>query len=159
MSSQAKWDARLLRLAKEISTYSKDPSTQVGAVIAKGNEIISTGYNGLPRLLRDDKSRLANRERKYREIIHAEINALIFARGRQKKCTLYTWPFICCSPCASIMIQAGIHRFVAPYSTNERWLADFKLTEENIGEAGLDLVYYDEEMRRLPFVLPRRGSQ
>jgi deoxycytidylate deaminase len=32
-----KWDSRFLSLAKYISTWSKDPSTQVGAVIARGN--------------------------------------------------------------------------------------------------------------------------
>ena len=30
-----KWDTRFLKLAKEIATWSKDPSTQVGAIAVK----------------------------------------------------------------------------------------------------------------------------
>jgi len=44
-----KWDRRFLELAKLASTWSKDPSTQVGAVVVnwdKQQEFI--GYNGFP---------------------------------------------------------------------------------------------------------------
>ena len=43
-----KWDRRWLELAQYISKWSKDPSTQVGAVIARENKLISLGYNGFP---------------------------------------------------------------------------------------------------------------
>ena len=46
-----KWDRRFLDRAKLISTWSKDPSTQTGAVITKNRIVISEGYNGLPQTL------------------------------------------------------------------------------------------------------------
>jgi dCMP deaminase len=74
-----KWDKNFLELAKTVSTFSKDPSTQVGAVIVDDDKrVISIGYNGFPKGVRDDH-RLDNRELKYEMIVHAEANALLFA--------------------------------------------------------------------------------
>jgi dCMP deaminase len=43
------WDLRFLTLAKTVSTWSKDPSTKVGAVIVdKNRRVVSLGYNGFP---------------------------------------------------------------------------------------------------------------
>ena len=70
-----KWDDRFLKLATVIGNWSKDPSTKVGAVIVNDdNKIISTGYNGFPRGIRDD-DRLDNRAQKYDLIVHAEANS------------------------------------------------------------------------------------
>ncbi len=45
-----KWDKRFLKLAREISTWSKDPSSKIGAVIVNDERrILATGYNGFPR--------------------------------------------------------------------------------------------------------------
>lgn len=138
------WDVWFLDLAKKISTKSKDPSTKVGAIIVRpNNSICSTGFNGLPQKIRDRDEILNNREIKYKRIVHAEVNALIFAGEKIDEYTLYTYPFMPCVPCSSIFIQAGIKRVVAPYSDNERWLKDFEMSIENFKEAGviLDLYY------------------
>ena len=42
------WDKRFLAVAKEISTWSKDPSKKIGAIIVKDKRILATGYNGFP---------------------------------------------------------------------------------------------------------------
>ena len=43
------WDSTFMGIAKLIAMRSKDPNTQVGAVIvAKDKRILSLGYNGLP---------------------------------------------------------------------------------------------------------------
>jgi dCMP deaminase len=56
-----KWDKNFLQLAKTVSTFSKDPSTKVGAVIVDDdNRVISIGYNGFPKGIKDD-NRLDNR--------------------------------------------------------------------------------------------------
>jgi dCMP deaminase len=73
-------------------------------------------------------------------IVHAEVNALIFAKGDIEGCTLYNWPFMACSRCAAIMIQAGIRRHVAPVSTEERWLQSFGLAMSLFKEADVELV-------------------
>ena len=45
-----KWDMRFLELAALVATWSKDPSTQVGAVIVdSAKRIVSVGFNGAPR--------------------------------------------------------------------------------------------------------------
>jgi dCMP deaminase len=143
-----KWDIRFLDLSMHISEWSKDPSTRVGAVIVDSQRrIISTGYNGLPQGVEDTDERLNNREIKYKLIIHGERNALLFANRSVQGCTLYTWPFMPCSSCASMVIQSGIKRVVAPYSENPRWKEDFVLAQQLFLEAKvqLDLVLYEAE--------------
>ena len=46
--TQSKWDVRFLKLAHEVASWSKDPSTKVGCVLVKGKKVVSLGYNGLP---------------------------------------------------------------------------------------------------------------
>ena len=61
----AKWDTRFLGLATHISAWSKDPSSQVGAVITDGNRIISLGYNGFAaegKSLQDKENRHGSKE-------------------------------------------------------------------------------------------------
>ena len=91
-----KWDQRFLELAKLVSTWSKDPSTKVGAVIAHDRKIISVGYNGFPEGVLDTAERYYDRETKYKYMVHAERNALLFANTSVKGMTLYTYPFMPC---------------------------------------------------------------
>lgn len=136
-----KWDRRFLELAEHISCWSKDPSTKVGAVITdQKNRVVSVGYNGLPMGVEDTDERLNNRDLKYKMIVHGERNAMLFAGRPLDDCTLFTWPFMPCSVCASMVIQAGITRVVAPFSENPRWVEDFKLTEQLFVEAGVNLL-------------------
>lgn len=120
MTSLDMWDARFLRTAQFVSMWSKDPSTKCGAVITRGKRIVSVGYNGLPRGLEDKNERLSDRAVKYEMVVHAEINAILFARQDLAGCNLYTWPIPPCARCMSIIIQTGIGRIVAP-TPDERW--------------------------------------
>ena len=72
-----KWDQRYLKLAYEVAQWSKDPSSKIGAVTvgAKG-QVLSQGFNGLPRGLKDSFTRLHDRETKYKFVVHAEMNAI-----------------------------------------------------------------------------------
>ena len=133
------WDRRFLKLAELVSTWSKDPSTKVGAVIVNNRRhVVSLGYNGFPQAMKDLPADYADREKKYSRIVHGEINALIFAKGGiPSGSTLYTWPFLSCDRCAVQMIQAGIYDFVAPQPTPEqfeRWGDAFKRSMEYINE-------------------------
>lgn len=136
-----RWDERMLNLAKHIATWSKDPSTKVGAVIVRpDNSIVSTGYNGFPRKLSDDSELYANREIKYSRTVHGEINAMLVAGERLEGYTLYTVPFMPCAPCALLVIQAGITRVVCPKPTVEqeaRWT--FDRARALFSEAGVSL--------------------
>ena len=138
------WNKRFLKLAKHISEWSKDPSTQVGCVVVgPDREIRSTGFNGLPRGIEDNDERLNNREIKYPLICHAEENAIMHAARigiSLKDCTAYvTWPP--CTRCARSLIQAGISTIIYPENTEipERWMADFNLSLNMLKEANINL--------------------
>lgn len=136
-----KWHKRFLDLAKHISTWSKDPSTQVGAVIVDDSKrIISTGYNGFAIGVNDNIERLENRDIKYEMIVHGEINAIIFARQNLANAILYTYPFMPCSRCASIVIQSGIKTVIAPLNNNVRWKDSFEITKTLFSESNIELI-------------------
>lgn len=145
---ETKWDLRFLKLARLISTYSKDPSTQTGAVIvAPDRHIVSTGFNGFPQDMDDIPSLYANREEKLSRIIHCEINALIFARCDLWGTTLYTYPFLSCDRCCVQMLQAGVSYFVSLEPTAEalsRWGEAFNRTKLYIEECGRTWKEYKE---------------
>lgn len=135
------WNRRFLSLAEHIAQWSKDPSTQVGAVIVDpSRRIISTGYNGLPQGVDDTDNRLHTREIKYEMIVHGEINAILFAKQDLLGSTLYTWPFMPCSRCAGIVIQSGIKTVVAPLNDSPRWKDSFQLSQTMFAEAGVQLL-------------------
>lgn len=137
-----KWDFRYLELAELVASWSKDPSTQTGAVIVKDNSILAVGYNGFPKGIADDE-RLNDRELKYKIIVHCEINAIHKChKDDLKGATLYTWPFISCSNCCAQCISVGITRLVAPYNDNPRWRESFDLTRKLCKEAGISITEY-----------------
>lgn len=139
-----KWDIRFLELAKLISTWSKDPSTKVGAVIVRPDKsILSVGFNGFPKSMADTEEWYNNREEKYSRIVHGEINALIHANGSVAGCSLYTYPFLPCDRCCVQMIQAGISRIVAPVASADamtRWAAAFEKTKLYCSQSSVDVV-------------------
>jgi len=122
---QHKWDLRYLELAELVSGWSKDPSTQTGAVIVTpNNRVVSVGYNGFPAGMLDLPDRLNNREDKLSRVVHCEMNALLTAEKSVMGYQLYTWPFMSCDRCMVHMLQAGIRRFVYPAAEKsklERW--------------------------------------
>ncbi len=143
MRSREWWDRWFIDLAQYVSTASKDPSTKVGCVIFKNkNEIVSVGYNGFPRGIEDTEERLNNRDVKLKLVIHAEINAIRFARGSLEGATIATWPFQACSSCAGRIIQEGITRCIAPRNDNIRWKDEFALANELFYEAKVAVTLY-----------------
>lgn len=133
------WHNRFLELATHISSWSKDPSTQVGAVITRGNRIISTGFNGPPQKVHDLQERLLNREVKLRITLHAEANAILFSKQDLKNCTLYcTHPP--CTQCAAMIIQSGLEEVIIPWISPEfyaRWKEDIDLSMKLFSEANI----------------------
>lgn len=141
-----KWDYRFLDLAENIASWSKDPSTQIGAVIVDDDrKIVSVGYNGFPAALGDDTNRLIDRPTKYSMTIHGEMNACINSPRPVKGCTLYTWPFMSCDRCAVHMISYGIKRVVSrklPIYLEERWLESTNKSKDYFMEAGVEVSEY-----------------
>jgi dCMP deaminase len=151
----SKWDLRFLQLAKQISTWSKDPSTQVGAVLVNDlKQVVGMGYNGFPRKVEDSDERLNNRELKYQIVVHAEVNAIVQAGHEARGSTLYVYPSFMlppiCADCAGVAIQAGVIGIVGynPDPEDERvkrWADSISVAREMWNEAGLFTVSYPEE--------------
>lgn len=134
-----KWDGRLLRLAAEIATWSKDPSTKVGCVVVgPDREVRSTGYNGLPRDV-EDRSERMERPTKYLWTSHAEENAVAQAARigvSLKGCTAYT-THCPCSRCARMLLQAGVARVVVGPGTTSMPTEEFAVARRMFAEAGI----------------------
>jgi dCMP deaminase len=152
----SEWDLRFLKIAKEVSTWSKDPGTKVGVVLVKSRRIVSTGYNGFPVGISDDPIRYLDRETKLRYTIHAEINAILNAAkngSRTEGCTLYTTFFPCIS-CTTAIIQGGIHKVVTPSIENSpvRWRENFHLSKNLLIEANIEIEEFNNGNDSLPQV-------
>lgn len=129
------WDTRFLELAALVGSWSKDPSTKVGAVIVRPDRTIaSLGYNGFPRGVDDTYQ---DREHKLLRTVHAEMNAILSAREPLHGCTIYVTPLCPCSNCAAAVIQAGIVRVVAetPAIQRPEWEASFDAAKEMFQQA------------------------
>ena len=135
-----------MSLAKFISEWSKDPSTKVGAVIVdKDNRIISTGYNGFAKGVADESSRYDDRSTKYKIILHAEENAIMFANRNLEGCSLYVTQLYPCAHCASLIIQSGIKEvYIQKFlEIPARWKESMEWTKRLFEEADVKLFEVD----------------
>jgi len=143
MASQFEWDNRYLDLAKQISTWSKDPSKKIGAVaVGKEGQVLAQGYNGFPRGIKDNPDRYLNKEMKYKFVVHAEMNVIYNASYNGvslKGSTLYVYGLPVCSECAKGIVQTGVSRIVMVASdVSERWKESFETTKVIFDEAGIE---------------------
>jgi len=112
MTNAKNWQSRYLSLAKEVSTWSKDPSRKIGAVaVGSKGQILAQGYNGFPRGILDSADRYSDRPTKYRLVVHAEMNVIYNATFNGVSldgASLYVYGLPICSECAKGIIQVGI---------------------------------------------------
>lgn len=143
-----KWDRKYLNLAKYVAeNWSKDPSTKVGAVVVNyehNQEFI--GYNGFPIGVADTIERYNDREKKYKIIVHAEVNAILKSGKLARGATLYVYPSFSsppiCNECAKIVIQSGIKEIVSiePDMSDPRtvrWFNSMEISKMMFEEAGI----------------------
>lgn len=137
-----------LELAKTASRKSKDPSTQVGAaILAEDNTVLSLGFNGMPRGIRENSKVFPERyERptKYKYFEHAERNAIYNAARKGVSlegatCYITAPP---CIDCARGLIQVGVKAVVFSSSPEleARWSDDIKEARLMLQEAGVGTV-------------------
>lgn len=144
-----RWDRHFLKLAICHASMSKDPNKRVGAVlVGPDREVLSMGFNGLPRQLIDSGERLHYREIKLELTVHAEVNALLAAAShgiRTKGATLYVasqdvedgqiWGGPPCVKCFCETIQGGIKEIVTfPAKPNSNWSASHAKSLELLAE-------------------------
>ena len=105
------WDEYFMGIAMLAAKRSKDPSTQVGAcIVSPDNIIISTGYNGMPKGCSDDEFpwEREGAETKYPYVVHAELNAILNANGRDLRGSRLYVALFPCNECAKAIIQSGV---------------------------------------------------
>ncbi len=119
-------DNYFINIADEVATRSKDPSTQVWAVIVDQNHRpVSFWYNGFL-WAGDDRYLTWERPMKYYFSIHAEMNAILFSKTDLTWCTLYC-NYACCENCLKFIIQSWIKTViykqlhVKSYTNSNSW--------------------------------------
>jgi dCMP deaminase len=141
--SKHNWHLRFLNQARLVAGWSKDPSTKVGAIITdEHHRVVSQGFNGFAKGIKDTTTRLQTRATKYRLVLHAECNAILFARRQLEGCTIYTWPIQPCATCASMLIQVGIQHVVSVNPSKDivaRWGEDIALAQDIMKEGQVHL--------------------
>ena len=109
------WDEYFMGIAMLAARRSKDPSTQVGAcIVSQDNIIISTGYNGMPKGCSDDEYswEREGEDTKYPYVVHAELNAILNASGRDLRGSRLFVALFPCNECAKAVIQSGIRTII-----------------------------------------------
>lgn len=157
-----KWQERFMLRAKDYASWSKDPSSQIGAVAIEpiSKREISGGYNGFPRGIKDLPDRLNTRELKYKYVVHAEANCIYNATRAGislEGAHLFVWGLPICSECAKAVIQVGITEVYVPSSvfklkqdaTKEeaerfnKWMASWQDTVFMFSEVGIWVNYVE----------------
>ena len=139
------WDQYFMDFARLARTRATCIRRQVGAVIVRDRQVLTTGYNGAPRgmahasevgCLREQMGIPSGQRHEICRGLHAEQNAIIQAayqgisiRGSDLYCTNAP-----CSICMKMIINAGINRvfFLEDY--------DDKLSKGFAHDAGIELV-------------------
>jgi dCMP deaminase len=144
--SRPSWDQYFMDIAKQVAARSNCMKRQVAAVIVSERRIISTGYNGTPRGVKNCNEGGCPRCNGFSEsgknleeclCSHGEENAIVQASYHGiaiRDATLYT-TYSPCLMCSKMIINAGIRRVVynEAYPLNDTATAMLK-------EAGVDLV-------------------
>ncbi len=144
------WDSYFMQLAFVVAGRSTCLRRQVGAVMVKEKQILSTGYNGSPSgllhcdqvgCLRQSLGVPSGERTEICRAVHAEQNALVQAAKHGVSITgadLYT-TLQPCILCTKLLINVGIKRVI--------YLETYKdqLAAEMAKEAGLVLVKFGED--------------
>jgi len=141
-----KWHKRYLGLAREVASWSKDPSRKIGAVaVGSKGQVLAQGYNGFPRRIQDNESRYEDRELKYKLVVHAEMNLIYNATYTGVSLdgsTVYVTGLPVCSECAKGLIQVGVKQVIMPAEdiseALDTWKKSFELTTTLFAEAGIE---------------------
>lgn len=140
-SRTPRWTEYLMGFAHHAAKMSKDLSTKVGcAVIGPNNEVRATGYNGLPRRVKDLPERL-ERPAKYLWTSHAEENAVAHAARigvSLEGCVMFVTHHPC-SRCARSIIQSGIKEVVIAHGVTNMPDEEFTVAAQMFYEADVFL--------------------
>ena len=140
-----KWKLRFLALAKHVATWSKDPSTKVGAVAVSHNKsVLETGYNGLPRGVNDLPERM-ERPAKYIWTAHAEENLVAHAARERLGGSIVYVTHMCCAACTRMLINAGVSEVVVGNGKTSMPEEQFTAAYTMFAEAGVTVTHIVNE--------------
>lgn len=144
-----KWHQRYMALAAMVSSWSKHPEFQVGAVAIGGfGQVLATGYNGWPRSIYGEDSDLGPRSTGRSMSVHAEANVIynacltgISLRGS----ALYVYPMFPCIECAKALVQVGIGQICyqdIPIAENAalKWQESWDMAHTLFREANISVI-------------------
>jgi len=147
------WDQYFMGVALLAAMRSKDPNTQVGAcIVDRANHILSTGYNGFPNGCSDDEFPWGREgtmlESKYPFVVHAELNAILNARGKDLTGSRIYVALFPCNECAKAIIQAGISEVI--YLSDKYAATDATLASKRmLRSAGVKLTQVEFDQKEL----------
>lgn len=136
---------KFLPIAAAVAGLSKDPDRKVGAVALNDDGmILAVGYNGFPRGINDDRTRLENRSVKLALTSHGEANVVAqaaYAGHSLKGSTVVIHGKYPCSSCTKLLIQAGVKRIITPPpDPNSSWFDDSKFSTDMLAEVGVEVI-------------------
>jgi len=135
------WDKHFMKMARVVSEMSKDPSTQVGAIIVKDKVIYGTGYNGFPKDVPDFRHEYDDRPTKLAKIIHAEENAIQNAVSVPDGFTVYVYPFMPCTRCFQLLKRHNVSKIVTYKVLHDsKWESDWEKVRKECRELGIEVV-------------------
>lgn len=143
LQSNVSWDELFMRHVYLIATKSKDPRTKIGAVLVKNGIIISEGYNGFARGVKDYEERYLNRELKYKFVVHGEANAVLNAvrHGINTSGSACYTQGLPCHDCMKTLIQAGVVEVIIhtlwPSIKGGPWEESHSISKQMCTEAGI----------------------
>ena len=153
------WDEYFMGLAHLSAMRSKDPSTQVGAVIVdQEHKVVGIGYNGLPIGCSDDEFPWEREgdtlNTKYAYVVHGELNAILNCKGNDLTgCRIYVGLFPC-NECAKAIIQSGIKEVV--YLSDKYADTDIvKASKRMLNAAGVKLTQLEPEHFKIELSLDK----
>ncbi len=148
MTKRPSWQQYFMEMALLAAKRSTCLRRQVGAVLVRDNQVISTGYNGSPKgvrhcaevgCLREKNGVPSGQQHELCRGVHAEQNAIIQAaingsstRGGTIYCTHQP-----CSICARLIINAEIKTVYCANTYPD------ELAEQLFEEAGVELIRFD----------------
>ena len=128
--------------------FSKDPNKKVCAFFINPEtlQIISTGYNGIPRGVLENEERW-RRPNKYKYVVHAEANGIYNSclNGVSLKNSICIVTMFPCTECTKALIQVGVTSIytIKPDFEHIRWGNDFKNSIELLQESKISLHYIE----------------
>ena len=154
MGERPSYDEYFMGMAHLVSKRSTCLRRSVGAILVKKRHILSTGYNGAPKghkhcsevgCLREKLGVLSGERHEICRGLHAEQNAILFARQDLSGCAIFiTAPP--CSICAAMIIQSGIKKVFCKMANRDfyvRWEVNLRHAKDMLKQAEVTICEVD----------------